>query len=676
VYNGTNPFFGFIPLLTYVYFRNLTPALRAYSLDLFHELGKTTLETYLMQHHIWLTSDAKSLLVLIPGYPKINMLFVTVLYFCVSRRLYRLTLYLRGMFLPNDEQFCFRSTVAIIAVILVFYFVALSLTVMNLTNLTSIGVISIMCGICLYQFIMDTTWNSFRESAPPMTTGPESFLDAFMRTQHSIQSKYKSPSQNQNRDQPESLIARISPPIIGSMTLFIIGLAWHGAASRGAGKIITLPPQCEQYANTGRWIPIESCNSIDMGRARRDEGIATLNCYAHQNSSPLKVWGWNVTSPDSLCRFSHRDPIHVKKDLENRRIVFVGDSMTRNMYYALLRSMGVRTAYYDATVGKHSDIDFEFESDHIKLEFKWAPLAVDQHQFFKDVLHRSEYDAPDVIIAGGGAWDRLHVYATDEDQNSLKTTVKELVKEIRQAVDNKNIPVVWTIPTMIHTEALTHEEKRDHMKEEDMEEMRVLYNSLGMLTVTSFVLDGPAFTRDRVEESYDGVHYPPDVYDGGAQILINAFDWVLGPLMEDHAHDKKSPQPGKMANPYLGVMMLCFVFIGLMFFDGFVGFSYMAGLVGVVKGMMPGDMYEEAFTILHRQLRLPGIASAEGAKQTLDADRLFFQDDHPQDETLKDVDDEIASLLSGSPASGGLMVEQMGVTNSGPAMAVRVKDDD
>lgn len=67
MYNATNAYFGFIPLLTYIYLRNLTPKMRSYSLHLLHEIGKTTLETYLMQHHIWLTSNAKSLLTLIPG---------------------------------------------------------------------------------------------------------------------------------------------------------------------------------------------------------------------------------------------------------------------------------------------------------------------------------------------------------------------------------------------------------------------------------------------------------------------------------------------------------------------------------------------------------------------------------------------------------------------------------
>ena len=86
IYNATNAYFGFIPVISYIYFRNINPTLRSHSIDLFHNVGKTTLETYLMQHHIWLTSNAKSLLILIPGWPKVNMLLVTFIYAIVSRR--------------------------------------------------------------------------------------------------------------------------------------------------------------------------------------------------------------------------------------------------------------------------------------------------------------------------------------------------------------------------------------------------------------------------------------------------------------------------------------------------------------------------------------------------------------------------------------------------------------
>jgi hypothetical protein len=94
-YNLTHSYTAIIPLTSYIFFRNITPTVRsAVSMSL-HDLGKTTLETYLLQHHIWLTSNAKTLLTITPGHPWINFALATILFFTVSKELYRLTMTLR-----------------------------------------------------------------------------------------------------------------------------------------------------------------------------------------------------------------------------------------------------------------------------------------------------------------------------------------------------------------------------------------------------------------------------------------------------------------------------------------------------------------------------------------------------------------------------------------------------
>mmetsp|Transcript_54638 Transcript_54638/g.70250 ORF Transcript_54638/g.70250 Transcript_54638/m.70250 type:complete len:694 (+) Transcript_54638:39-2120(+) len=114
VYNSTNAYFGCIPLLGYIFLRNLTPTLRGSYSHALHELGKVTLETYLLQHHLWLSSNAKSLLRLIPfeEWRACNMLVTTTVYFFASRELYRLTMSLRGMILPDSSaKDCIRNLI-------------------------------------------------------------------------------------------------------------------------------------------------------------------------------------------------------------------------------------------------------------------------------------------------------------------------------------------------------------------------------------------------------------------------------------------------------------------------------------------------------------------------------------------------------------------------------------
>ncbi|KAJ1434311.1 Cas1p 10 TM acyl transferase domain-containing protein, partial [Ochromonadaceae sp. CCMP2298] len=99
-YNLQHSYFAIIPLTAYIFFRNLTPSIRSGVSMSLHDLGKTTLETYLLQHHIWLTSNAKTLLTIVPDHPWINFALASMLFMVVSKELYRLTMSLRGMMLP------------------------------------------------------------------------------------------------------------------------------------------------------------------------------------------------------------------------------------------------------------------------------------------------------------------------------------------------------------------------------------------------------------------------------------------------------------------------------------------------------------------------------------------------------------------------------------------------
>ena len=94
-YNLEHSYWAIVPLTSYIFFRNITPTVRSGVSMSMHALGKTTLETYLLQHHIWLTSNAKTLLTIVPDSPYINFVFASILFYTVSKELYGLTMSLR-----------------------------------------------------------------------------------------------------------------------------------------------------------------------------------------------------------------------------------------------------------------------------------------------------------------------------------------------------------------------------------------------------------------------------------------------------------------------------------------------------------------------------------------------------------------------------------------------------
>jgi hypothetical protein len=53
-YNSWHPFISVFPVMAYILLRNATPVLRAASSEVFGFIGKCSLETFILQYHIWL----------------------------------------------------------------------------------------------------------------------------------------------------------------------------------------------------------------------------------------------------------------------------------------------------------------------------------------------------------------------------------------------------------------------------------------------------------------------------------------------------------------------------------------------------------------------------------------------------------------------------------------------
>lgn len=121
-YNKLHPYTSWIPISIYIILRNFTPGLRSWSLHLFGWLGKITLETYIGQYHIWLSSSnlvngqPKMLLDLVPGFPLLNFMCCTIIYVAVSQRLFSLTCSLRDHLLPAKDNRALSRNLVLMAV--------------------------------------------------------------------------------------------------------------------------------------------------------------------------------------------------------------------------------------------------------------------------------------------------------------------------------------------------------------------------------------------------------------------------------------------------------------------------------------------------------------------------------------------------------------------------------
>ena len=95
-YNKVHPFTSFIPIFCYLVLRNASPTLRRYHMHLFAWCGKITLETYILQFHIWmkttgLNGSPKFLMVWLPGWFYTNFLLTSATFLFISYRIFKIT---------------------------------------------------------------------------------------------------------------------------------------------------------------------------------------------------------------------------------------------------------------------------------------------------------------------------------------------------------------------------------------------------------------------------------------------------------------------------------------------------------------------------------------------------------------------------------------------------------
>ena len=109
-YNNLHPYTSFIPIILFIVLRNISTTARMYHIHLFEFLGKTTLETYIAQFHIWmattgLNGSPKQLLRVTPeGWPLLNFAIMSAFFFFVSYRLFQTTNIIKGAVLPNKAS--------------------------------------------------------------------------------------------------------------------------------------------------------------------------------------------------------------------------------------------------------------------------------------------------------------------------------------------------------------------------------------------------------------------------------------------------------------------------------------------------------------------------------------------------------------------------------------------
>ena len=152
-YNALHPYAACIPIFVYIYLRNCVSFFRGYYLELLARMGKITLETYLLQHHVLLTSNAKTLLTFVPGWPLANLVVAVTMYILLSHAAYKLTLRLRAILLPDgDLRHCTFALCGVALAVGICSFIATVLEILDVHS--HVGVVVLVCGLLAVNVIL------------------------------------------------------------------------------------------------------------------------------------------------------------------------------------------------------------------------------------------------------------------------------------------------------------------------------------------------------------------------------------------------------------------------------------------------------------------------------------------------------------------------------------------
>ncbi|KXJ69047.1 hypothetical protein RP20_CCG000406 [Aedes albopictus] len=108
----------FIPIVGYILLRNISGMLRTRYSTFFAWFGRISLELFICQYHIWLAADRNGVLVLLPGFPTLNVLITSFIFVCVSHEIHRLTTVLLPYIVPNDWKLALRNMLIFIVVLI------------------------------------------------------------------------------------------------------------------------------------------------------------------------------------------------------------------------------------------------------------------------------------------------------------------------------------------------------------------------------------------------------------------------------------------------------------------------------------------------------------------------------------------------------------------------------
>lgn len=399
--------------------------------------------------------------------------------------------------------------------------------------------------------------------------------------------------------------------IFVSLLLFFVGLAYELSLS-GSGRqqessstkipVVydnpSLLHQCHKGVTSGHWDISDLCPPQSALSSHGKE------IPAHCLSSE---WNWYPKN-SQLCQFHQITSKEALALFKNRHIYFLGDSTIRFLYHRFNHLLDPK--YVPQVTDKRHENFIHSHSSPLNatVEFHWTPFLRNITADLSSTVGSSNKEDSALWILGATLWDTLH----DHSLSDYQATLILLENLLQQRTSPSQ--VYWISPLHVVNHKLNTEEKRNYMTEQAVEMYREAVKKSSLQNALRYI-DSKNVTFEREEETVDGVHYTPEIYDVMVQFIGNSF-------LLDHYRElvkalpstaaakpvtkSYTPKPtGSMSNSFYGLITLLVATVMLMTWDNFFGLGWFSlkcisksydwneAYVPLLKKILPHNYREE-----------------------------------------------------------------------------------
>ena len=171
---------------------------------------------------------------------------------------------------------------------------------------------------------------------------------------------------------------------------------------------------------------------VDSYDANRCDALLTRGRWLDRPDPYYPIEGYPSWQPAG-CMMHEYNAKDVTTCLKSRRVKFIGDSVTRQIFWALAKKLHVQEHGED----KHSNISVDAQG--LKIEFVWDPY-LNMSNFDREVaaasrsgLKSEQLDTAAILLIGGGLWNVR--YLGEASYQHFESSVTEITR----ALHNSNI---------------------------------------------------------------------------------------------------------------------------------------------------------------------------------------------------------------------------------------------